>query len=194
MLPLLLIALGVGAIALYVSSDDHEKATAEAALAHQVADAHLKASAQADQEADQHAAQQQAAQQTAAKQQAAVLAAAARQKAAAHAAATHNANTVGAQKVAVAAPLARNDRERSITALQADLTEANNAKIAALELLRRAAEIAASRPDVGQALLASAQATYVVAQERVRVTEAGLRKLGVNPLEIPAPPRRDVAR
>lgn len=184
MLPLLLIALGVGAVALYAaSSSEHRKPTEEAALAHQVTDAHLEASTQADQQADQHASQQQPAQQAIARQQAAT-----------HRAAAHTTNSVGAQKVAEAAPMATTDRERSITSLQADLIEANRAKIVALEVMRRAADLATSQPAMGQAMLASAQASYAAAQERVRATEAALRKLGVSPLAIPAPPRRDVAR
>lgn len=182
MLPLLLIALGAGAFVLYMASD-HQKATADANLAHQVTDAHLSAAAQADQQASQHAAQQQPVQQ-----------AVARQQAVAHTKAAHTANTVAAYKVAQAAPAAKTDRERSITSLQADLIEANRAKIVALEVMRQAADLAKSQPATGQAMLASAQASYTAAQERVRATEAAVRKLGVSPLAIPAPPRRDSAR
>jgi len=193
MLPLLLIALGAGALVLYMTSD-HQKATEEANLAHQVTDAHQSAALQAGQQADQLVAQQQAAQQAGAKQEAARRAEVARQQAVAHAKAARTANTIAAQKVAEAAPLARTDRERAITALQADLTEANQAKMVAMEVMRRAAAIMESQPDAGRAMMASAQATYAAAQEKVRTVEAGLRKLGVSPLAIPAPPRRCSAR
>lgn len=182
MLPLILVALGIGAVAIYAFSG-HDQPTADAALAHQVADAHLSEAAQATQQADQHAAQQQMAQ-----------AADARNRAAVHAQAAHTANTVVAQKVAQAAPLAQTDRERRITALQADLVDANNAKIAALASMRQAADLARSSPGTGQAMQTSAQAGYMAAQEKVRTTEAALRQLGVNPLSIPAPARRDEAR
>jgi hypothetical protein len=72
--------------------------------------------------------------------------------------------------------------------------EANKAKAVAMEVMRRAAALAQSQPVAGQAMMQSAQANYDAAQESVRVVEARLRELGVSPLAIPAPTRRDVAR
>lgn len=190
MLPLLLLVLGAGAIALYMASD-HEKVTAEANLAHQVTAAHLTESARAHEQADQLAAQQLATQQDTARRQLAAQQAAARQRAAAHAAAADTAHKVSAQTVAQAAPMATTDRERTITALQADLTEANAAKLAAMWMFRAAAE---QQPAQGQIMREHAQGTYDAAQTRIRAAEAALRKLGVNPLAIPAPTRRDIAR
>ena len=82
------------------------------------------------------------------------------------------------------------DHERSIAALQADLAAANQERIAAMEVMRRAAEIMQSMPEAGRTMMASAQATYAAAQEKARAAEAGLKKLGVNPLMMIPPPTR----
>ena len=213
MLPLLLIAIGAGAIALYMASD-HGKATADANLAHRVTDAHLAEAAQASQQADQHAAQQQVAQEAGARQEAAAQEAAARQKAAAHAAAAQTATAVAAQKTAEAALAAKTDRERTITSLQADLTEANKDKTVAMQMMQQAAAALSPKPGSGpldivqkakvaaqQQVLKKAmdsfQAAYDRAQARASAAEAGLRQIGVNPRDIPkapAPPRGDIAR
>jgi hypothetical protein len=92
---------------------------------------------------------------------------------------------------AEAAP-AKTDRESTITSLRADLSEANKAKKVAIEMMNRGAGLVL--PQFGEPMMAAASASYEAAQERVRTIEAELRKLGVNPLAIPAPVRRDAAR
>ena len=115
---------------------------------------------------------------------------------------------------------AQAERDRAITSLHADLVAANKAKIVALQMMRQAADLLASpvptpsgpfdgikasikaattaaQNRVAQSALQSAQAAYDAAQARASAAEAGLRKLGVNPRDIPkapAPSRGDIAR
>lgn len=116
---------------------------------------------------------------------------------------------------------AQAERDRAITSLHVDLVEANKAKIVALQMMRQAADLLASPPvstpsgpfdgikasikaataaaqnRVAQSALQSAQAAYDAAHARASAAEAGLRNLGVNPRDIPkapAPSRGDTAR
>jgi hypothetical protein len=115
-----------------------------------------------------------------------------------------------------AASTAKAERDQAIAALAADLAAANKAKSGALQVMRQAADLlpspiptptgpldaiqaakVAAQNRAVQSALQSAQAAYDAAQARASAAEAGLRKLGVNPMDIPkapAPARGDVAR
>ena len=158
----ILVGVGVGLLA--VSASSHQEATDGAATDHAQADAHIAAATQTAQQGDY-------------------------QQAAVHVAEAHAANQRAAKKVAQAAPVAATDREKLITALQAELTEANQAKIKALDALRTFSSAHGTNPAMQQ-LQAAAQAAYTAAQQRVLAAQASLRKLGVNPQELA--PRTDI--
>jgi outer membrane PBP1 activator LpoA protein len=160
----LLVGAGIGLLAVSMSS--HQDATGGAANDHAQVDAHMDAAAQTTQQGNY-------------------------QQAAVHVAEAHAANQRAAKKVAQAAPVASTDREKRITALQAELTEANQAKIKALEALRTFSSAQGSNPAMQQ-LQAAAQAAYAATQQRVLAAQAALRALGVNPQDVYTGPRTDV--
>lgn len=158
----LLVGAGIGLLA--VSASSHQDATDGAANDHAQADAHMAVAAQIAQQGDH-------------------------QQAAVHVAEAHAANQRAAKKVAQAAPVASTDREKVITAMQAELTEANQAKIKALDALRTFSSAHGTNPAMQQ-LQAAAQAAYTAAQQRVLAAQTALRNLGVNPQELA--PRTDI--
>lgn len=168
MLPLLLIALGAGALVLYMTSD-HQKATTEVDPLRQVTDARQATEVE---RAPQSRPPRPPDEPKRAKPE--------------NGRGQYGKKDV--QKTEEAAP-AKFDRERAIMSLQADLTEANQAKKVAMEVMRRAAATMESQPDSGRIMMTSAQATYAAAEEKARAAEAGLRKLGVSPLDLPVPRR-----
>lgn len=175
--PLILFALGLGAVAAYEFSpstrtwvDEHVRALQDAKGAHSVAEAHLDAAAQAAPPlgAPMSAAQQQVAQ--------------------GHAATAQAATATAAQKTALVAATARTQAQRAVAIWMAALTLAMQEQIAALTRLQIAkSQLGAPRHRTPTELLQregfqqeleAAQKAFDAAVERIRQAKIELSKLG----------------